>query len=211
MRTLFTLMIISLCTISAFAQDEEKEKAPFGDRIMYWHGLSYDHMKLSNPNALGIVTGVFPHLNYSIGTNFLLLNSKDFMSLGINWGVGAGFTIDDGFQWKIQSPAYLMARIGAQSSLYNSSDIGFGLGIGGNFTFAQFKKRQTLQTPTSWVHPMLAIEYSAEIFTIRVTAGLSKPQKRGNFFTLDRGLYYPAGTTGAIDSRLFTIGYYMEI
>ena len=209
MRHLLTIFLL-LFAVSSFAQD--KEKVPIGDRVMFWHGVSYSKMKLFPPGypRIGATSGLgrLPHLNYSIGTYFMLLNSNDFLSLGINWGVGAGFNYDDGIQWKVQSPAFLMARIGAESSPYNSNDVGFGLGIGGNVTYSQYRQNRILQTPTTWLHPMLAFEYSAEIFTIRVAVGLSSPSKEGNFFD---STLLPTGTSGLVKSSLFSVGYFMEI
>ncbi len=80
-----------------------------------------------------------PPLLYGIhfGMHYLLAQSNDQLSVGVEPGINLSFNYNTFFGTTLltQVPVFIIGRIGSRATRDNDSPVGFGLGIGANFTY----------------------------------------------------------------------------
>jgi hypothetical protein len=74
---------------------------------------------------------------YSIqgGMYYAYAHSNDMYSIGIDPSLGVSLRLTSPVSTMIQVPVFLAARVGLGATRYNESSVGFGIGVGGSFTY----------------------------------------------------------------------------
>lgn len=107
------------------------------DRIMPHFGFMYEMVTRKAPGDRSPT--LFPYYGLNLGGNYVLMHSNDQFSLGVDPNVNfAIFPTQGGLGLLAQTPVYLLARVGANSTPYNEQKIGLGAGIGANYTYARY-------------------------------------------------------------------------
>lgn len=124
--------------------------AQIADRLVPHLGFMYEFVTIATQPLQGseptqVVRNFY---TFNIGTYYSAFHKNDLVSLGIEPNLNVGFDLvplNDrvAFDYIIQTPVYLMGRLGAQSTKYNTQRFGIGAGIGGTYT--HFSQQVTLQ------------------------------------------------------------------
>lgn len=70
------------------------------------------------------------------GVDYVLMHSNDQVSLGVDPNVHFSFAFtNQGTSLLLQTPVYLLARVGAGCTPFNEAKVGVGAGVGGNFSY----------------------------------------------------------------------------
>ena len=130
------------------------------DKLMPHFGFMYEIVNLDS----GSFRDIYPFYTLSLGTYYTLAHKNDFVSVGVDAGANLGIQFfGSSVNWFVQSPAFLMGRIGANSTYYNEQQIGFGAGIGATFTYMNMKgffdfQNQDIPFRPFFVNPSVVIE-----------------------------------------------------
>lgn len=116
-------------------------KAQITDKLVPHTGFMYEIITLQDPRNTGTSAVNFSYYTINLGTYYALAHRNDVVSVGfdagVNFGINFPFTSQRGTVVTVvtQVPVFAMARVGALSTTYNQQPLGFGVGIGGVYTF----------------------------------------------------------------------------
>lgn len=115
-------------------------KAQITDKLVPHTGFMYEIVTLEDPRNLGGQTFNFAYYTFSLGTYYELAHKNDVVSVGVDGSVNFGINFPLTGRGTVvtvttQTPVFAMARVGALSTKYNQQPLGFGVGIGGVYTF----------------------------------------------------------------------------
>ncbi len=123
-------------TVVAFASFHQLQ-AQITDKLMPHLGFMWEFATASE--AGGAQTEILQSFyNLNVGSYYILGQKNDIVSFGVQPNVEFGFNVTPTvsgnlrFNYNLQVPVYLMARIGAGATPYNQQLLGLALGIGGN-------------------------------------------------------------------------------
>ena len=111
------------------------------DKFVPHSGFMYEIVTLQDPRSVNGETFSFAYYTLNLGTYYSLAHKNDIVSVGVdasvNFGINFPFTANRGTVVTLitQVPVFAMARIGALSTSYNQQPLGFGVGIGGVYTY----------------------------------------------------------------------------
>lgn len=110
----------------------------FADRVQFQGGLSLEFIPVSYVGTSVKFFRLAPLLyGFHVGMHYLLAQANDQVSLAVEPGINFSFNYNnfEGTTLFAQVPVYLIGRIGSRATKYNESLFGFGLGVGGNYTY----------------------------------------------------------------------------
>lgn len=116
-------------------------KAQITDKLVPHTGFMYEIITLQDPRNTGTSAFNFSYYTINLGTYYAMAHRNDIVSVGfdagINFGINFPYTAQRGTVVTVvaQAPVFAMARVGALSTTYNQQPLGFGVGIGGVYTF----------------------------------------------------------------------------
>lgn len=101
------------------------------DRLVPHFGYMFSQLIFKNPDFPENRTPVSFN-SLSIGTYYTLVQSKDIVSVGLDPNLHLGFNFSNTGQINFYSqlPLFVMGRLGANSTVYNTQKIGLGAGVG---------------------------------------------------------------------------------
>ncbi|RMG68248.1 MAG: hypothetical protein D6722_12060 [Bacteroidetes bacterium] len=139
-------------------------------------------------NILTDIQWNFSTLN--IGGYYVLAHHKDVVSVGVDPSVqiGLSFPAGPGVNIMVQTPVYLMARVGANSTPYNQQALGLSVGVGGNLqylTFTGLNRRTTFFAPGAVVEGTLSSRGAP--LTFRLHFSPAQPQTLFKYTGPDNG------------------------
>jgi hypothetical protein len=141
---LFSAVLLAACSITlsnaqiAPASGGSGGLGSFADRAQFQGGLSLEFIPVSYANTNAAFFRNPPLLyGFHVGLHYLLAQSNDMVSLAVEPGINFSFNYNnfEGTTLLAQVPVYLIGRIGSRASKYNENLFGFGLGVGGNYTY----------------------------------------------------------------------------
>lgn len=181
MRKLAFFLFLALGTLSAQAQLADKVVPHFGFMVERSFGTELD-------NILTDIQWNFSTLN--LGAYYVLAHRKDVASIGIDPSVqvGLSFPAGPGVNIMVQTPVYLMARVGANSTPYNQQALGLSVGVGGNFQYLNFtglNRRTTFFAPGAVVEGTLSSRGAP--LTVRLHFSPAEPQALFRYTGPDNG------------------------
>lgn len=125
-------------------------QAQIKDKIVPHMGFTYEFVTLATPPVQGgeVTQSVRNFYTFNIGAYYAAFHKNDVVSIGIEPNVHAGFNLLNlgnkvVADYIIQTPVYLMGRLGANATPFNTQKFGIGAGIGGTYTI--FSQQVTLQ------------------------------------------------------------------
>jgi hypothetical protein len=115
-------------------------QAQLRDKLIPHMGFMYEVVDLRKPVNIGDGTLSRVYYAFNIGTYYTLLHQNDVLSLGVDGSVNFGFNFfstgqRSGVNLLVQTPVFLMGRLGANSTRYNQQKFGMGAGLGLVYTF----------------------------------------------------------------------------
>ncbi len=106
------------------------------DKLMPHFGFMYEIVNLDS----GSLRDIYPFYTLHLGTYYTLAHKNDFVSVGVDGSAHLGIQFfGSSVNWFVQTPVFLMGRIGANSTYYNEQQLGIGLGIGATATYMNMK------------------------------------------------------------------------
>ncbi|MEO0471566.1 MAG: hypothetical protein AAF206_18190 [Bacteroidota bacterium] len=166
-----------------FGMSIQQSQAQFADKLVPHVGFMYEFSTAFDGNQNVTWNNYY---NLHLGSYVALWHKNDIVSVGIDPSVQVGFrpirdfsTNNLRFDWNVQVPVYLMARIGANATPYNSQKAGFSLGVGANYSYYnQFNNNFTNRFRSSYINPAGVVEVTilsrGNPITGRFHFGLSK-------------------------------------
>ncbi len=163
------LLILGLSTQSSQAQ--------LKDKLNPHLGFSYEFVTIATKPVAGseIIQTVRSFYTFNIGAYYSAFHKNDIVSVGFEPNVNVGFNIVNlgnkvALDYIIQTPVYLMGRLGAHATPYNEQRFGIGLGIGGVYSI--FSQQVTLQNrnKAQFFNPAAMIEATIGMRSSSVTA-----------------------------------------
>lgn len=166
------------------AQQLERDKWQFG----YGLSLEFVPVRLAETNV-----SFFANDQAYYGVNFTaqrtLASVQDFLSVNAQGSATFSFNYsnDLGTSLFAQVPVYITGRVGALSTKFSESIVGFGLGVGGTFTYANipfaFDDGGVIVTDRlrqAWLSPAVMADLTLQIlgrtYTLRGHANLLPQQ-----------------------------------
>ncbi|MEL6675899.1 MAG: hypothetical protein AAFR61_27070 [Bacteroidota bacterium] len=134
-------------------------RAQIGDKLIPHMGFVYEIATFSE-------TGTNPQSDrtafytFNLGTYYSFFHKNDIVSVGIDPSVHFGFNVvGNGYiNYMLQVPVFAMARVGANSTIYNQQKIGAGVGVGGIFTNLSEKISPDLRRSSRYINPAVVAE-----------------------------------------------------
>ena len=169
MLRLIALALVCSLACPALAQGQivssgGNSMGSFADRAQFQSGffLEFLPVRFTSTNAPFFNR---PPLLYGVhfGMHYLLAESNDFLSLGIEPGVHFSFSYNNvfGTTLLLQVPAYLVGRLGCRATRYNESLLGVGIGVGGNYTYILLPYTSNDRLSQGFVAPAAMFEINA--------------------------------------------------
>jgi hypothetical protein len=155
----YIIGFIGALLIAQFGQAQLRDKATFHG------GFSFQFARI-NPQATP-TNWTYPFYGLSLGMNYVLLQSNDQVSLGINPNANFAFSFSSLFGTRlfVQTPAFLLARLGAGSTPYNEQKFGIGAGVGAVYNYMNTTDSYAggggayiAQIKQGWVNPSAVVE-----------------------------------------------------
>jgi hypothetical protein len=102
---------------------------------------------------------------YSIsgGLYYAYAHKNDMYSIGLDPSINFSLSFTTPVSIMLQTPVFLAARVGQGATRYNESGVGFGVGIGGNFTYARVAYQDVLFRTYTLEAPFFAPAAMAEL------------------------------------------------
>lgn len=196
---LHLLLGLLLCCVGNFSAAQDGNDSPlprnqFLDKLQVYFGTTL-HVtpiedKLTNESLFA--SGNPVQYGLTLGANYVFWHSNDVFSLSAAPSFSLAFNLNSNpVSLFLQTPLYLLARVGAGATSFNQNVVGFGVGIGGNFSFIRFPfgyeqpqpngnpsiyreglVNQPYFTPAAMAE--LTINYRSSIFCLRGHANLSR-------------------------------------
>jgi hypothetical protein len=106
--------------------------AQITDRLVPHFGYMYSQVSMEGTDVLDPGSFNYTYNTLSFGTYYVLTQAKDVVSVGIDpsLNLGLNFSRAGRLNWFAQLPVFVMGRLGATSTPYNTQKIGIGAGIG---------------------------------------------------------------------------------
>jgi hypothetical protein len=131
------IIIITFLALASISQ----LSAQMTDRLVPHFGYMYSLINMENSDdRTQTVSLAFNAL--SIGSYYTLKQAKDIVSVGIDPNINVGFNFSSAgrLNWYTQMPVFVMGRLGANSTSYNTQKIGIGAGIGLIGSYMSFRE-----------------------------------------------------------------------
>ncbi|MBX3101038.1 MAG: hypothetical protein KF690_00860 [Bacteroidetes bacterium] len=164
----------------------------FTEKIIPRLGASINVIGITYPDGTGFFSSPsLPFYSIAGGAYYAYAHSNDMYSIGLDPSVHLALGFTSPVSIMLQTPVFLAARVGQGATRYNESSVGFGLGIGGNFTYARIAYTDMSSGRSSTLEaPFLAPAAMAELnllfnnpITIRFLINLTKTRQ-----SVDAGL-----------------------
>lgn len=173
-------------------------KAQLADKATFFGGFNYQFVSLTpqgspSPDRL-------PFYGLGLGMDYVLLHSNDQVSLGLNPNLNFSFVFSSAFGVSLltETPVYLLARLGANSTPYNEQKFGIGAGIGLSYSYMLLQQNffdqfgnpiGTFKLREGWVNPSAIVEINLKSrfsdYIFRFHWSLAQPTREieelGNF------------------------------
>lgn len=190
----------------------QEDGVPFTDRLQVKGGYVFSFLSVEFAD----VPGSSSALNFNslmVGTYYDAVQHNDWVSAGVEANLGIGLRVggDNRLNWQLQAPIFLMGRIGAASTKYNTQSLGLGIGIGPMITHQSIKT--TFQNgvvddiTNTWIHPALTVEFvyagGGAPITFQGTLGLGNAT--GTYRTTYPDNVQPPESAD-LNARVFTLG-----
>ena len=165
--SIFFLMI--LCGVSFVQAQEEGDEEPKNkffqkDKLLPHFGFMFqlyfiDTVSFENPIPALPRPGFY---SIGVGTYYAIGHKNDVVSYGLDLNLHAGMNISEirKIDFVIQTPIFLMGRVGAGSTSYNQQRMGLGVGVGATYSFFSYSDRFTSQFRRHIVNPSVLVEGS---------------------------------------------------
>jgi hypothetical protein len=124
---------------------------------------------------------------YSIsgGMYYAYAHKNDMYSIGLDPSVNFSLSFTTPVSIMLQTPVFLAARVGQGATRYNENSVGFGVGIGGNFTYARVAYQDLISGRSSTLEaPFFAPAAMAELnlalnnpFSVRFVINLANVEQ----------------------------------
>lgn len=132
----------------------------------------------------GTATGLelnLPFNSVHVGAYYALAQANDFMSVGIDPSLNLGLNFGGNrINWMAQAPVFLMGRIGANATRYNTQKVGFGAGIGASITYLNYAVGE-FDTRGAFVNPSAVIEGTLNTRSGPITGRLQLGMESGTY------------------------------
>ncbi|MEO1451938.1 MAG: hypothetical protein AAFV07_20575 [Bacteroidota bacterium] len=165
---IFSLAILALISLSSL-------HAQLSDRMVPRIGFSYEFVRYEVPGATGepVLQTLEDFYNVHVGSYFTLFEHNDIISFGADAALQAGVnfvtlqdrlsgTVQTKVPWVVQIPLFMMAKVGANSTAYNSQAFGVGFGFGAQYNYlSQFgldASGSILNIRAGFINPSAAVE-----------------------------------------------------
>lgn len=188
----------SIILISVLLGMMSQVNAQVADRLLPHFGYNFTRLSLDD--------GINPELvvpvdfnTISLGAYYTLAQAKDIVSVGLDGNVnfGLNFNSFSGINWLVQAPVFVMGRLGANSTVYNSQSIGLGAGFGLMGSFMNIPDASIRET---YFNPVAVIEGTVNsggsYISGRLMFSLADAKGRSDLFGID-SLFF---------TRVFSIG-----
>lgn len=94
-------------------------------------GLMYQFLSLNRADStLPAIPDVWQYVTLNLGGYGVIAHKNDVVSLGVDASINVGLNFNPPLSFLVQTPVYLMGRLGAGSTPYNEQNLGIGLGFG---------------------------------------------------------------------------------
>lgn len=168
------------------------------DKMMFHGGFAYQFVTVKaefqpvSARQLNYLYGL------TGGMNYILAHSNDQVSIGINPNANLGFSFintgtSTGVAFLGQVPVFLLARLGANATPYNSTKVGIGAGLGTVFSYWYASASGFNQISEPFYNPSamaeLNIKGRSSDYSLRFNWSLYRPKSE-----ID-GLRYEMGTS----------------
>ena len=179
-------LILVLLTITAL----QGAYAQFADRLVPHVGYIYSFVNMEGLDEVENGSASYAFNTIGIGSYIVLKHHNDFLSVGLDPSVqvGLNFSNQGRLNWFGQMPVFLMGRIGAASTKYNTQKIGLGAGIGAIGSYMNYVEvPDLLETKEFFVNPAAVVEGTIHMrgstLTGRVLFSLAPSKQVGDLFT----------------------------
>ncbi len=192
-KNIFVVALFMLASASQLS-------AQMTDRLVPHFGYMYTLLTMENAD---FESAPFP-LGFnaiSIGTYYTLAQTKDIVSVGLdpNLNFGLNFSNTGNVNWYLQAPIFVMGRLGANSTSYNTQNIGLGAGLGMITSYMSFKGGP-VNVKELYSNPAAVIEGTVNSrgsnITGRIMFSLAPAKGTGDLFAID----------GNFRTRIFGVG-----
>lgn len=182
-------------------------QAQLGDRMVPRFGFSYEFVRYEVPlqgSTEPVLQTLEDFYNVHLGTYYTLFEYNDIISFGLDGAVQAGInfvtlqdrlsgTVQTKVPWVVQLPLFMMSKVGASSTAYNTQGFGIGFGFGAQFNYlSQFgldASNSILNIRTGFINPSAAAEatirYRGSPITVRFHFAMIRPETRLRFERTD--------------------------
>ena len=155
MKTVAKIIILLVAFVTlkpAFIQAQ-------ADKAMFYGGFSYQFINIRDQTQPVGSVGFSYYYGVAGGMNYVLAHSNDQVSLGINPNANLSFSFSpSGLSFLGQAPVFLLARLGAGSTPYNTTKFGIGAGIGCNFSYLYEPSNGFTQISKGFYNPSAIVE-----------------------------------------------------
>lgn len=147
--------LVMLLMVAGTTQAQLKDKATF------FGGFTYQIIGMTPQGEPA--PWRFPFYGLGLGMDYVVLHSNDQFSLGLNPNAHFSFIFSSAFGTSLlaQAPVFALARVGNGATPYNEQKVGFGAGIGLNYTYMY--------------HTASVVDRSNNIYFIRINEGFIAP------------------------------------
>lgn len=149
------------------------------DKIMPYGGFTYQFISFRAKTSPDV--DIFPFYGLSAGFNYVLMHSNDMVSLSASPNLNFSFSFSSffGTSLLVQTPIFLVARLGAGSTSYNESKFGIGAGVGANYSYVFLQNGGFQEIKQGFVNPSAMVEVNLQSrvsdYTIRFNWSLARP------------------------------------
>lgn len=173
--------IVSLFTILGLGLSLQAQS--LADKIVPHAGFTWEFVTDASDPDPGL-TFLSNYYTFGGGAYYVLAHRNDIVSVGvdpnINLGLNFRSTLDNRvvFNYIVQVPVYVMGRLGANATPYNTQNVGIGLGIGARYTYLSeiitpaADQRQLI----SVINPSAVAEFTYRNTIFRAHFALAQPE-----------------------------------
>lgn len=135
--------------------------AQAGEKLQFRGGFSFEFVPVEYPDGTNFFLNDQLLYGILLGGEYTLFQSNDLFALNADLGINFSFNYSNfyGSQLFLQTPLYLVAKVGAGATKYTDFPVGAALGVGLAYTFVNipFSTNQAVaeisRLKPSWVAP----------------------------------------------------------
>lgn len=179
------LLILSFLTVTSF----QLIHAQISDRLVPHLGYIFTQVNMEGVDEVENGSASYAFNTIGIGSYVVLKHHNDFLSVGVDPSLqfGLNFSNQGRLNWFAQVPVFLMGRIGATATPYNTQKLGLGAGIGVINSYMNYEEvRGLLETKQFFVNPAAMVEATVlmrgSTLTGRVMFSISPSTHEGDLF-----------------------------